>query len=224
MAIERRERASVVEHALADHVLTELRERTTGQVAFRKGLVKLGGVCGYELLNERFETRTEPIETPLTGTDGRRIVGLDDVVLLNVLRAATPFVEGLLKAIPGARQGVVSAGRDETAGRNDDGSFPVATEYEKLPAIGDDDTVIVADPMLATGSTMCTVLDSIFADADPDVIALTAVSAPEGIERVHTAYPDVDVVTVAIDDRLDDDGYIVPGLGDAGDRAFGTGE
>ncbi|MFB6087967.1 MAG: uracil phosphoribosyltransferase, partial [Haloarculaceae archaeon] len=140
------------------------------------------------------------------------------------LRAATPFVEGLLKAFPRARQGVISASRDEEAGREDGGTFPISVDYVKLPEIHEEDTVIVADPMLATGSTMCAVLERVLAgQPNPEnLFVLSAVSAPEGLVRVDEQFPEADLLTVAIDDRLDDDGFIVPGLGDAGDRAFRT--
>jgi len=238
MTIEDRGDAHVVTHALATDVLTELRDVETEQVAFRKGLVRLGRICGYEIVDGAMETEYVAVETPLTETMGERVRGLDDVVIVNVLRAATPFVEGLLKAFPRARQGVISASRDEQGGRTDDGRFPISVDYVKLPEIRPADTVIVADPMLATGSTMCAVLAEVTADAparasNPDadsdpglgpehLFALSAVSAPEGLVRVGEQFPDVDLLTVAIDDRLDDDGYIVPGLGDAGDRAFRT--
>jgi uracil phosphoribosyltransferase len=223
MTLEERENASVITHALAQHILTDLRSVDTEQVAFRKGLVKLGRICGYELIDSRLATEQAEIRTPLTETTGTQISGLDDVVIVNVLRAATPFVEGLLKAFPAARQGVISASRDESAGMGTDGEFPISVQYVKLPEIREDDTVIVADPMLATGSTMLAVLDEVLADGDPeDCFVLSAVSAPPGLERVGETFPDVELVTVSIDDHLDDDGYIVPGLGDAGDRAFRT--
>ena len=223
MTLEERERASVVTHGLAQHVLSDLRSVETSQVAFRKGLVKLGRLCGYELIDSRFSTETVPVQTPLAETTGTRISGLDDVVIVNVLRAATPFVEGLLKAFPAARQGVISASRDEAAGMDTDGEFPISIQYVKLPDIHPDDTVIVADPMLATGSTMGAVLERILADGTPtDCFVLSAVSAPPGLERIGEQFPTVELVTVSIDDELDDDGYIVPGLGDAGDRAFRT--
>ncbi|MFB6282036.1 MAG: uracil phosphoribosyltransferase [Haloferacaceae archaeon] len=226
MPIEDRGDAHLVTHALARDTLAEIRDADTAQVAFRKGLVKLGRICGYEIIDGIMETEYVPVETPLAETTGERVAGFDDVVIVNVLRAATPFVEGLLKAFPSARQGVISAGRDEEAGRDEDGTFRVSIDYVKLPAVEEGDTVIVADPMLATGSTMCTVLDRV-ADAGapsaPDtVLALSAVSAPEGLLRVGDRFPEVTLLTVAIDDRLDDRGFIVPGLGDAGDRAFGT--
>ena len=223
-AIEDRDNAYLITHALAKDTLSRLRDVETEQVAFRKGLVKLGRVCGYEIIDGAMETEYVPVETPLAETTGERVKGVDDVVIINVLRAATPFVEGLLKAFPRAKQGVISAGRDEAAGMDADGEFPITIDYVKLPAIRETDTVIVADPMLATGSTMCAVLEHILAEATEfeDLFVLSAVSAPDGLVRVGDAFPDADLLTVAIDDRLDDDGYIVPGLGDAGDRAFRT--
>jgi uracil phosphoribosyltransferase len=224
MTIEDHEHASVITHALAQHTLVDLRSVGTEQVAFRKGLVKLGRICGYELIDGRLDTETVDVQTPLTGTTGTRVRGMEDVVIINVLRAATPLVEGLLKAFPRARQGVISASRNEEAGMNENGEFPIEVQYVKLPEIRERDTVIVADPMLATGSTMCAVLDEVTAGtADPErLFVLSAVSAEPGLGRVAESFPEVELVTVSIDDHLDDDGYIVPGLGDAGDRAFRT--
>jgi uracil phosphoribosyltransferase len=223
MPIEDRDDAHVIGHALAKHTLSQLRSVETEQVGFRKGLVKLGRICGYEIIDGVLETEFISITTPLAETTGERVKGLDNVVIVNILRAATPFVEGLLKAFPRAKQGVISAGRDEEAGMDADGEFPITVDYTKLPDISGDDTIIVADPMLATGSTMVTVLEHVLADADPErVIVLSAVAAPPGLVRVREQYPGVDVLTVAVDERLDDDGFIVPGLGDAGDRAFRT--
>jgi len=224
MPIEDRGEASVVTHALAKHTLSDLRSVETEQVAFRKGLVKLGRICGYEIIDGRMETEYVAVRTPLEETMGERVTGLDDVVIVNVLRAATPFVEGLLKAFPRARQGVISASRDEAAGRDEDGTFPIGVDYTKLPEIRPADTVIGADPMLATGSTMCAVLEHVLADApEPEnLVVLSAVAAPEGLVRVDERFPDADLLTVAVDDELDEEGFIVPGLGDAGDRAFRT--
>jgi len=226
MTIEDRGDANVITHSLAKHTLSRLRDVETEQVGFRKGLVKLGRISGYEIIDGAMETEFTSLETPLTETTGERVKGLDDVVIINVLRAATPFVEGLLKAFPRAKQGVISAGRDEEAGMNEDGEFPITIDYVKLPEISADDTVIVADPMLATGSTMCTVLDHV-TDEMPDggvedLFVLSAVSAPDGLLRVGDQFPEADLLTVAIDDHLNDEGFIVPGLGDAGDRAFRT--
>ncbi|WP_158058583.1 uracil phosphoribosyltransferase [Halorussus halophilus] len=224
MTIEDRGDAKLVTHALAQDTLSKIRDTKTEQVGFRKGLVKLGRISGYEIIDGAMDTEFVSIQTPLTETTGQRVKGLDDVVIINVLRAATPFVEGLLKAFPRAKQGVISAGRDEEAGMNEDGEFPITIDYVKLPEITEKDTVIVADPMLATGSTMCTVLDHVLAEADDfeNLFVLSAVSAPDGLLRVGEQFPEADLLTVSIDDHLDDDGFIVPGLGDAGDRAFRT--
>ena len=224
MPIEQREDAFLITHARAKDTLSTLRSVETEQVGFRQGLIELGRVCGYEIIDGAMDSEFVPIQTPLAETTGERVTGLENVVIVTVLRAATPFVEGLMKAFPRARQGVISASRNETAGMADDGSFPISVDYVKLPEITADDTVIVADPMLATGSTMCAVLDHVVdaAEGFEDLLALSAVSAPEGVLRVNETVPEADVVTVAIDDELDEDGFIVPGLGDAGDRAFGT--
>ncbi|PSQ22104.1 uracil phosphoribosyltransferase [Halobacteriales archaeon QS_8_65_32] len=221
--IEDRDDAYLITHALAKDTLSKLRDVRTEQVAFRKGLVKLGRICGYEIIDGAMDTEYVSIETPLEATTGERVKGLDRVVIVNVLRAATPFVEGLLKAFPRAKQGIISAGRNEAAGMTN-GEFPIDIDYVKLPEITPADTVIVADPMLATGSTMCAVLDRVLeGQPDPEhLFVLSAVSAPPGLLNVAETVPEADLLTVAIDDRLDDDGFIVPGLGDAGDRAFRT--
>lgn len=223
MPIEDRGDAHVITHALAKHTLSELRSDETDQVAFRNGLVELGRLCGFEIIDGMMETEYVSITTPLAETTGEVVKGLGDVVIVNVLRAATPFVEGLVEAFPHARQGVISAGRDEEAGMNEAGEFPITVDYVKLPTIHSDDTVIVADPMLATGSTMVEVLGEVVQKGHAErLVVLSAVCAPPGLVRVDEAFPQADVLTVSIDERLDDDGYIVPGVGDAGDRAFGT--
>ena len=223
MTIEDRDDAYLITHALAKDTLSKLRDTRTEQVAFRKGLVKLGRICGYEIIDGAMDTEYVSIETPLAETTGERVKGLENVVIVNVLRAATPFVEGLLKAFPRAKQGVISAGRNEEAGMTE-GEFPIDIDYVKLPEITPKDTVIVADPMLATGSTMCAVLERVLeGQPNPEnLFVLSAVSAPPGLLNVAEAVPEADLLTVAIDDHLDDDGFIVPGLGDAGDRAFRT--
>jgi uracil phosphoribosyltransferase len=223
MPIEDRDDAHVITHSLAKHTISELRSDETDQVAFRNGLVELGRLCGFEIIDGMMDTEYVSITTPLAETTGEVVKGLDDVVIVNVLRAATPFVEGLVEAFPHARQGVISAGRDEQAGMNDDGEFPITVDYVKLPEISADDTVIVADPMLATGSTMVAVLEEVLGKGTPErLVVLSAVSAPPGLVRVDEEFPEANVLTVSIDERLDEDGYIVPGVGDAGDRAFGT--
>ena len=223
MPIEDRGDANVITHALAKHTLSELRSNDTDQVAFRNGLIELGRLCGFEIIDGMMDTEYVSITTPLAETTGEVVKGLENVIIVNVLRAATPFVEGLVEAFPRARQGVISAGRDEQAGMDEDGQFPITVDYVKLPDIDEDDTVIVADPMLATGSTIVAVLEEVLGVGRPErLVVLSAVSAPPGLDRIGEAFPSADILTVSIDERLDEDGYIVPGVGDAGDRAFGT--
>lgn len=223
MALEHCGEARVITHPLAQHALVDLRDVETDPTAFRRELKRLGHVCGYALAEPYFRTDAVEVQTPLATAAGQRVS--DDLVFVSVLRAAVPFVEGLVDAVPHARQGVISASRDEAAGMDAEGQFPISVQYVNLPHIRPSDTVVVADPMLATGSTMVAALDAILEGVSPaTVVVLSAVSAPEGLERVAEQFPDVELVTVSIDDRLDENGFIVPGLGDAGDRAFGTEE
>jgi uracil phosphoribosyltransferase len=223
MTLERQGDARVLAHPLAQHALAVLRDAETDASTFRHQLSRLGRVCGYALAPEYLETSTVDVQTPLATTDGLRVT--DDIVFVAVLRAALPFVEGLVGAVPQARQGVLSASRDEATGMDDSGEFPISVQYVNLPEIHPSDTVVVADPMLATGSTMVAALEAVLDGSDPETtVVLSAVSAPEGIERVADQFADVEIVTASVDDRLDENGFIVPGLGDAGDRAFGTAE
>ena len=223
MTLDRQGDTRVLSHPLAQHALANLRDVDTDATTFRRELTRLGRVCGYVLAPAYFDTTTAELQTPLATTTGQRVT--DDIVFVAVLRAALPFVEGLVDAVPQARQGVLSASRDESAGMDDDGQFPITVDYVNVPDIGDSDTVVVADPMLATGSTMVAVLAAVLNGVSPaTTVALSAVSAPAGVERVADRFPDVELVTASLDDRLDENGFIVPGLGDAGDRAFGTAE
>ena len=144
-------------------------------------------------------------------------------MIINILRAAFPFVEGLLKAFPHAKQGVISARRKEEKGMKND-SFDIEINYVKFPKITNEDVVIIADPMLATGSTLLGVMKCITEKnlKPKKLILLSVVSAKTGIDRIKKAYPNITIVTISIDSTLNSDGYIIPGLGDAGDRAFGT--
>lgn len=214
------DRVKIIDHPLAKVILTQLRDKNTKQIGFRKGLVKLGRLIGYELIKtmklEEFE-----VETPLgMKAKGFRIPDLDHIIIINVLRAATPLVEGLLKALPEARQGIVAIKRiEEKPGIE---NITVQKFYVKIPTINNDDIVIVADPMLATGSTISAVIAEIFNVGTPKrLIVVSIISTEYGINRILKAYPSVEIITVAIDPGLNDHGYILPGLGDAGDRAFG---
>jgi uracil phosphoribosyltransferase len=214
------QRVKVIDHPLAKVILTQLRDKNTKQIGFRKGLVKLGRLIGYELI-KTMELEEIEVETPLmVKAKGYRIPDLDHIIIINVLRAATPLVEGLLKALPDAKQGIVAIKRiEEKPGIE---NITVQKFYVKIPSISNEDIVIVADPMLATGSTISAVIAEILNVGKPKRLIVVSVIATEyGIRKILNNYPSTEIITVAIDPELNDHGYIIPGLGDAGDRAFG---
>lgn len=216
-------RIKVVNHPYAQAVLTKLRDKRTGQIDFRKGLVRLGRVLGLELVKE-FEIKEITVETPLGLAKGVTIPGMDNVVIITILRAAMPLTEGLIKVFPAARQGVISARRVEEKGMKPGYEFEIEITYVKIPEIKPEDTVIIADPMLATGSTMVSIMDEVLKKGKAKrYFIVSVISTPIGIAKVLKKFRNVNlkVYTVAIDEVINEMGYIVPGLGDAGDRAFG---
>ncbi|MDT7888177.1 MAG: uracil phosphoribosyltransferase [Desulfurococcales archaeon] len=220
----------VVDHPFARAILTTLRDRRTDQINFRKGLVRLGRIIGMEM-TKHLDTERVYVETPLGVTaEGVRIPDMDYIVIVNILRAAMPMVEGLIKIFPSARQGIVSARRVEEKGMASSYEFDVEIHYVKIPRIYERDTVIIVDPMFATGSTMVAVVNRVISGANPKrLFFATAISTPIAIERLRRYLDSKDLTnrsklfTVAIDPEINEKGYIVPGLGDAGDRAFGHG-
>jgi len=215
----------VVTHPYAQAVLTQLRNKETGQIEFRKGLVRLGRVLGLEIIRE-FPVKEIYVETPLGRAKGVKIEGIDKVVIITVLRAAWPMTEGLIKIFPLARQGIVSARRMEEEGMKEGYKFDIEVAYVKVPKIDPDDTVIITDPMLATGSTLSAILKTIvkYGKARKYII-VSAIATPVAVNRLNEVANDLDIdltiYTVAVDKEVNNVGYIVPGLGDAGDRAFG---
>ena len=197
-------------------ILTELRDEKTGPIAFRKGLVKLGRYMAYEL-TKTMEVEKVPVKTPLEETEGVLIKDRRNVVIITVLRAAIPLMEGLIKVLEHARVGIVSASRGKAP------KFEIEMKYVKVPQVREEDTVIVADPMIATGSTLIKVLSEVkrYGKAKRYVV-VGVLAAPEGISRIKDAHPDVEIFVAAVDRELNERGYILPGLGDAGDRAFGA--
>ncbi len=197
-------------------VLTELRDERTGPIAFRKGLVKLGRYMAYEL-TKTMEVEKVPVKTPLEETEGVLVKDRRNVVIITVLRAAIPLMEGLIKILEHARVGIVSASRGKAP------KFEIEMKYVKVPQVRAEDTVIVADPMIATGSTLIKVLSEVkrYGKAKRYVV-VGVLAAPEGISRIKDAHPDVEIFVAAVDRELNERGYILPGLGDAGDRAFGA--
>ena len=213
----------VIDHPYAQAVLTKLRDKRTGQVDFRKGLVRLGRIIGLEIIKE-FNIKRVKVETPIGVAEGVEIPDLRNVVVVTVLRAAIPLTEGLIKIFPLARQGVISARRVEEKGMGKDYTFEIEINYVNLPKIKPKDNVIITDPMLATGSTMVAVINEVLkAGKAKRYFIASVIATPVGISRILNTFKDINIkiYTVAIDKELNEKGYIVPGLGDAGDRAFG---
>ncbi len=191
-------------------------------------MVRLGRIIGLEMV-KHMDTEKYYVETPLgVKAEGIRIPDMEKVIIINVLRAAMPLVEGLIKIFPSARQGVISARRVEEKGMGDNYVFDIEVSYIKIPKINSDDTLIIADPMFATGSTMLTILDKLIKIGEPKRIFIaTVISTKIAIEKVanfakeRNIYSKIKIFTVSIDPEINEKGYIVPGLGDAGDRAFG---
>ena len=216
----------VLDHPYIQVVLTTLRDRSIKQIEFRKAMVKLGRAMGFEITRD-LELEEVEVETPLgVKTRGVRFKDMDKVVIVTVLRAGMPMTEGLIKIFYNARQGVVSARRVEEKGMYPDKTFDVEITYIRLPTITRDDTVLIVDPMLATGSTIREVLKIILSKSRPRrVMIVGAITTPLAIERIRPiveAYNiEATIYTASIDPEVNEKGYIVPGLGDAGDRAFG---
>ena len=212
----------IVDHPLAQEVLTTLRDKNTGQIAFRKGLVKLGRLIGIEIART-MDYETVEVNTP-TGVKakGLKLMDAEHVMIVNVLRAAVPFVEGMLKVLPAARQSIVSAKRIEEGIAAPNYNFRIERNYSKISTIYPNDTLIIADPMLASGCTLLAVIDEICKANNPKrFIVATVICAPLGVQRILEKYPKLEIFTAAVDKGLNEHGYILPGLGDAGDRAFG---
>ncbi len=211
-----RPKVRVVDHPMVMEQLTLARDRSTNQVAFRKAIFRLGRYMAYEFL-KTMPTQDVSVQTPLGGALGRKVKGNDKIVVILVLRAAIPFVEGMYKNFPMARTGVISAWRGNAP------NFPIEVNYAKIPEIRKDDVVVIADPMLATGHTLLEVARRVSKAGKPKRLAFFSIIATrQGINHVAREFPKAEFYTCAIDPELDDKGYIVPGLGDAGDRAFGA--
>lgn len=208
-----RDAVTVIDHPLVQHKLTLLRKKTTGTADFRRLLGELSALMAYEVTRD-LPLREVAIETPVGAARGRLIDG-KKVAFIAVLRAGIGLLDGMLGVVPSARVGHVGLYRDEATLR------PVEY-YLRLPRDMRDRDAIVVDPMLATGHSAVAALDRVKAAKPRSLRFVCLVSCPEGLANLREKHPDVPVFTAAIDERLNERGYIVPGLGDAGDRYFGT--
>ena len=202
-----------VDHPLVQHKLSYLRDKETPTVHFRKLVNELTLLLTYEATKE-FPTEPVEIETPLERMTAQRIPG-KKVAVCPVLRAGLGMLDGVLSLISGARVGFIGLYRDEE-------TLQPVEYYVKLPADLAERDAIVLDPMLATGNSSAAAVATVKAQGARSVTLVCLVAAPEGIEHLHAEHPDVTIVTAAVDRGLNERGFIVPGLGDAGDRLYGT--
>ncbi len=204
---------TIVRHPLVQHKLTLMRQKDTSTAVFRQLLREISQLLAYEVTRELPMT-TRAIETPLQEMDAPVLAGRK-LALVSILRAGNGLLDGMLELIPSARVGFVGLYRDEA-------TLKPVQYYFKVPEMLDQRLTIVVDPMLATGNSSVAAIDLIKKKGARDIRFMCLLAAPEGAERMHQAHPDVPIVTAALDERLNEKGYILPGLGDAGDRMFGT--
>lgn len=204
---------TVVDHPLVQHKLTLLRDKNRSTAGFRRLIKEVALFLGYEVTRD-FELQMEQIETPICPMEAPKLKG-KKLVFVSILRAGEGMLEGLIELVPSARIGHVGLYR------NPETLKPVQY-YFKVPHDISDRPVIVVDPMLATGNSVSYAIDLLKEAGARDIRLLCLLAAPEGVKALGERHPDVPIVTAAIDSHLNDHGYIVPGLGDAGDRMFGT--
>ena len=202
----------IIDHPLIQHKLSIMRKKETSTIKFRKLLKEISMFMGYEVTRD-FPLTYEEIETPLMKMNAPKISG-KKVVIAPILRAGLGMVEGLTSLIPSARIGHIGMYRDEVTCQ------PVFYYY-KMPE-NKDRMVIVTDPMLATGGSACDAITRLKNDGYTNIRLMCLVASPQGVKAVTDMHPDVDIFLASLDEGLNDKNYILPGLGDAGDRIFGT--
>ena len=207
------ENLTVVTHPLVQHKLTLMREKDTSTASFRQLLREISLLLAYEVTRELPMT-TKQIETPLCPMDAPAIDG-KKLALISILRAGNGLLDGILELIPAARVGFIGLYRDPE-------TLQPVQYYCKLPDHLEDRVCIVVDPMLATGNSSAAAVSLLKQSGARNIRFLCLLAAPEGIKNMQLTHHDVPIVTASVDSHLNDHGYIVPGLGDAGDRMFGT--
>ncbi len=207
------EHLTVVDHPLVQHKLTLMREKETSTAVFRQLLREISQLLAYEV-TRGLPMTTKRIETPMMEMDAPTLDG-KKLALISILRAGNGLLDGVLELIPSARVGFVGLYRDEE-------TLQPVQYYFKAPDGLEDRLVIAVDPMLATGNSSVAAIDLLKKAGAKNIRFLCLLAAPEGVATMKAAHPDVPIVTAALDDKLNEVGYIMPGLGDAGDRMFGT--
>ena len=203
----------VIDHPMVQHKLTIMRDKETGSKDFRQLLEEISLLMGYEITRD-IPLEDIEIETPICRMTAKKVSGRK-LAIVPILRAGMGMVEGLHTLVPVAKVGHIGLYRNET-------THEPVVYYCKLPEDIQERMVIVTDPMLATGGSSCDALAMLKERGCTNIRLMCLVAAPEGIARVQKEHPDVDIYVAAVDDHLNEDAYIVPGLGDAGDRIFGT--
>ena len=205
---------TVITHHLVQHKLTLMRRKDASTNSFRRLLGELSTLMAYEVTRD-MPLQDVQIETPLETMTGKMIDG-KKLVLVSILRAGNGFLDGMLNVVPGARIGHIGLFRDPE-------TLKPVEYYYKMPENMCERDVIVVDPMLATGNSAVAAVQQLKDKSAPKSIKfMCLLAAPEGVKTMQAAHPDVDIYTAAVDRELDSHGYILPGLGDAGDRIFGT--
>ncbi|MBQ3522032.1 MAG: uracil phosphoribosyltransferase [Bacteroidales bacterium] len=202
----------IINHPLILHKLSIMRNKKTSTMEFRKILKEISMLMGYEITRD-FPLEYKTIDTPLQTMEAPKLAG-KKVVIAPILRAGLGMVEGLLNLIPSARVGHIGLYRDETT------CEPIFYYY-KMPA-NKERLVILTDPMLATGGSACDAIMRLKKDGFKEIKLMCLVASPQGVKRVQETYPDVEIYLASLDEGLNEKNYILPGLGDAGDRIFGT--
>jgi uracil phosphoribosyltransferase len=204
---------TVIDHPLVQHKLTLMRTKERSTSSFRQLLSEISMLLAYEVTRD-LPLVKEHIETPVAPMDAPKLDG-KKVVLVSILRAGNGILDGMLKILPSARVGHIGLYRDPA-------TLKAVEYFFKVPDQMGDRDVIVMDPMLATGNSAADAVSRLKDKGPKSLKFVCLVAAPEGVKRFHDAHPDVPIFTAALDERLNDHGYIVPGLGDCGDRLFGT--
>ncbi len=206
-------KVTIMDHPLIQHKISLIRNKKTGTRDFRAIISEIAMLECYESTRD-LQLEDVEIETPIAKTVGKKLAG-KKLAVIPILRAGLGMVDGLEKMIPSAKVGHIGMYRDPE-------TLNPVEYYCKLPADIDKRDVFVVDPMLATGGSACDAIDALKAKGCKNIRFLCIIAAPEGLERLQREHPDVNIIVGALDEKLNDHGYIVPGLGDAGDRIFGT--
>lgn len=206
-------KVNILDHPLIQHKLTQIRQKETSTTQFRQMINEIGGLMVYEITRDLPLEQIE-IETPVAKTKANVIAG-KKMVVVPILRAGLGMVDGILQMIPSARIGHIGIFRDEE-------TLQPVEYFAKFPDELDQRDIFIVDPMLATGGSAIAAINSIKQRGAKNIKLVCLVGAPEGVKAINDAHPDVTVYLASLDEKLNEKGYIVPGLGDAGDRLFGT--